>query len=875
MKGVDFRAVVIEASAGTGKTSRIADEFLKKIDRDEPDEAMRKILAVTFSEKAAIEMKMRILERIYAEIYPDLSERKKVEAENAMLKLRISTIHSFCRLLLKRFAFYAGIDPFFTVIDERQSGIIYYRAFGSFLNSPAAREILHVLKSLKLNRLREFLLDMRKLHPYATMGSPEGTLSEKISAISKHIDSIQAEIKKDLSMMDFNDLELITYRLLEEHPESLTILEDFDEKNSYIFVDEFQDTNILQWRIIHKLAEEWLSGYGAKAERGESYRMLVVGDRKRSIYKFRGAEGRIFDEAKRVLGEFYDEEKLLKNYRSAPEIIGFVNEVFKDTSPWTEQMLSPGVRRKMPAGIEINLLDASGNPDAKDDEYNWVLGRICQLVGQKTMVWDRAREEFRQIDFKDIAILMRKRAGRNFLLLEKKLKESGIPFVIVGGMGFYGEPEIVFLLSLVFALADPTDEVAVWNLRSSVHRVTSEMVYRWKNLLAKEELTMVIEEILKELNFRDGLSTQQKANTEKFLMLLQEWEGTPLYSISRDLRTMSLDYVESKADIFSEHQNAVRVMTVHGAKGLEFPAVFLLNAEDGNVILRDRIFYRKTDDGESPYAFVLNVEAEKEARENFRGLLKEEEERVLYVALTRACQYLFVSGVRGKRGWDASLWIGRLRRFEDRFPASPVRERKEPPAQEKKEGIEKFESGEAAGYAAGLTSYTEERERDFYHYERTVAGEIAHKILCDISEGRTGIDRQSYKKRVSFYLAKSGIHNTLQVEEILIAVHDAVEKNSKIQKIAKKREPGRAYSELPFIVEMEAEKIYTGFIDRVILDDDNTCCSIYDYKLEGNKPELYRRQMDIYEKAVRNIFPGNPAVRRFIIFLLNGTIKEI
>lgn len=874
MKSPDFRAVIIEASAGTGKTSRITGEFIGILDRDNPAGMMRKILAMTFSEKAAIEMKMRILEKIYADIYPGLSETGKIDAENAMLKLRISTIHSFCRIMLKRFAFYTGMDPFFTVIDERQSDLLYYRAFYTFLNGVDSGNMLPVLKDFKLNSLKDLLFAVRKCHPYATAGIPEAGFSKTISELSFRISAIHSRMKRELSMLDFNDLEILTYRMLTEYPESLTILEDFDEKNSYIFVDEFQDTNILQWKIVHKLVEEWLSGYGAKAEKGESYGLFLVGDKKQSIYKFRGAEGGVFDDARIVLDDYSSEEKLLRNYRSEPEILEFVNAVFNDTYPWTEQQLSAGLEKKNPCRIEINLVDGGENPEAKKEEYEWVLGRIHELLKQKEPVRDKKTGELRPIEFRDIAILMRKRAGNNFLLLERQLKESGIAFVILGGIGFYNEPEIIFLLSLVFALADPTDKISLWNLRNSVYKISGGRVYEWRRKLSLEELTITVESILEEINFWDGLSTQQKANTEKFLILLQEWEDLPLYRVSRNLRTVALSYDEPKADIFSEHQNAVRILTVHNAKGLEFPAVFLINAEDGRVTLKDEILYRKTPESDVPYKFVLKREADEEYRKLFKGMLEEEEERVLYVALTRARQYLFVSGIKNKRGSDSSLWLNRLKKFETGFPAAPVSRYTGVSLEKKTEKKEKMRFFEEKDFPV-LTSYTREKEQDYYRYERTVAGEIAHKLLYDVSEGKIKLDKREYEKRARFYLGKTGLDDVREIEDVLMSVYGNIERNSELRAVVEERSEGRTFSELPFITEVEKGMIYTGAIDRIILSKDENICRIYDYKLEGGNPERYVKQMDIYEKAVRNIFPDRPAVRKFIVFLKTGTLREI
>ncbi|MCX8083142.1 MAG: UvrD-helicase domain-containing protein [bacterium] len=866
MKEINFRAVIIEASAGTGKTYWITREFLNLIGKDNPASDIKKILAVTFSEKASIEMKTRILEEMYSGIFQKLPEYKKIELENAILRMRISTIHSFCRLLLKRFAFYKGIDPFFNVIDKRESILFSYRAFNKFLNTETSEQLLHLLKDFKLQTLKKQIFNIMEKHPYTTIGISEGILTEKIAGISKYINEISENIKRELSALDFNDLEIMTYNILNESPDALTILEDFDEKNNFIFVDEFQDTNLVQWKIIYKLVEDWISGYTAKTETGKPYGIFLVGDRKQSIYKFRGAEGKVFDEAKKVLNIYCTEKKLLYNHRSTPQIISFINNVFDGIYPWTEEKLSGGLGVEAPSCVEINIAERNED-NAKESEYIWVLGKIQELIENKRKVWDKKIRDFRDIEFRDIAILLRKKAGKNFPILERQLKEAGIPFVVIGGIGFYREPEIIFLLSLILALIDPSDMYSLWNLISSVYKIDIDKIYKWRDMLKNEEIVDVVERIIKELDFWRGISTQQKANIEKFLMIIDNWRGVPLYTVARNLRTMMFSDEEPKADIFSEHQDAVRVLTVHNAKGLEFPAVFLVNIEDGNVnIGKEDIFYQKTE--ESPlYKFILKKEADEEYEKSFRQMLEEEEQRVLYVALTRACQYLFISGTKKARG--GSIWINMIERFRNEFPATPVQK-----ISISKEKIEKELQidyiPERISLAGTLTSYTEEKKDGEYYYEGTLIGDIAHKLIYEISKGEIK-NRNEYNKRVRFYLKKAMFDRNKKMEEGLEKIYDGIEKISEFREILEIKE-GR-YSEMPFIVEIEG-RIYTGFIDRIVLREDNICC-IYDYKMEEGKTEKYKSQMDIYEKAVRKMFPENDIVKRYIVFLKTGKIEEV
>ncbi|MCK9265639.1 UvrD-helicase domain-containing protein [bacterium] len=863
MKNNNFEAIVIEASAGTGKTRRITNEFLKLLDNSNPAVMMKKILAITFSEKAAIEMKSRIFERIYKDIYPSLGEQEKVNIENVMMKLNISTIHSFCRRLLKRFSFYLKLDPFFQIASEEESNMLFYRSFGKVLNRESAENMADgILKTMKLNALRENLVSFWKNQSYINSGYPTGDMTKRILNLYTLVTNVQKEMKKELSLFDFNDLENEANRLLKDSSKALNILEDFDEMHNFIFVDEFQDTNIVQWQIIETLFEEWLSGSGAKADTGEPYGIFLVGDKKQSIYKFRGAESGIFDVAKKSLSDFKKEEKLSNNYRSSKGILEFINKLFEDIPPWDEQKLYPGLKIELPYKVEIQIFQGE---NSKESEYEWVTNKILKLVADKSKVWNREKQEFRPIDFKDIAILLRGRSGTKFTLLEQTLKGAGFPFVFLGGMGFYQEPEIIFLISLLFALADPSDHFSLWILSNSVSDVSIQDITDWREMLKREELTFVFEKIIKEKNILKDLNTQQKANVEKFLLILQDWQDLPLYEIADSFRDLISNNKESKADIFSVHHNAVRVLTVHSAKGLEFPAVFLINIEDGNVKMRDNFIYDKGDS--SSYQYVLKAESEEPLRNSFRNSLREEEMRVLYVACTRASHYLFISGKDS--GGETKYWLNTIKKLQDEYLAKGCE--KQAPyikvddiPEEKKET--KFNFSHTT-----LTSYTKEADIGYYNYKKIVLGQILHKLLYDISSDKIDFTKSNFEERAKFYLKKSGMKVISDLMKVLLDIYDKIQGNMEIRKVIEYNGSDQRFSELPFIVK-KGEKVYEGFIDRVIFKDG--IVYLYDYKLEAGPLSNYFEQLKIYELAVQNIFKTQN-VKKFIVSLKEGKISKI
>jgi len=864
MEKINFSVTIIEASAGTGKTSKLTEQFLKFLDKNNPCESIKKIMAVTFSEKSALEMKEKILTNIFEKIYPFLSDKDKLQLENALFNLRISTIHSFCQFLLRKFSFYIGIDPFFKIIQEDETEMLFSIAIGKFLNSPEGENyFLKLTKFLKLGSIIKYLHEMKKNHPHIFIGIPEEKqITKEFLSLFHKVSEIHKQLKEENSTLDFDDLEIFTYNLLTENSNALTVLEDFDEKINFLLVDEFQDTNILQWEILVKLFEEWISGYGAKADKGESYGIFIVGDKKQSIYSFRGAESDIFDRAKDKLKNYFKEEPLSINYRSSSKILDFVNKIFEDTSPWDKQKLkvSDVSSYLTSPTIEINILPKNTE---KKKEYEWICNKILQMKFEKWKVWDKKEKKSRDIEYSDIAILMRKR-GKNLGLLEKVLTDYGIPYIMVGGIGFYQEPEILFLLFLIFSFADITDTLSLWNLKNSIYNISYEKIVSWREKIKSYNLSIFLEEILKEINFWEGMSIQQKANVEKFLMLIQSQEHLPIFQIAQNLREFCSREKEPKADIFSSKEDGVRILTIHHAKGLEFPAVFLINLEDGKTgLINVKIYYKKNLNTDFPYSFVLSKEEGIENyRDSFKKLITEEEERILYVALTRASQYLFISGLDLPNG----LWIKRIKKVEKDFPPTYYEKKGEIEREKEKkteEVIIKF-----LKEPISITSFSEEFSEEYFSSEKQFIGEVIHKILYEISTGKISCDFSIMKERADFYYKKRGFQdiNILnEIYEILLKINSS----QKIKEIVLPTE--NSYSELPFIIE-EKGTVYQGQIDRIIIKDENVL--VYDYKIyKRENIEIYKKQLELYGIAARKIFPLKNIVKN-ILFIDRGEIME-
>jgi len=849
---IPFKIVIKEASAGTGKTHSIIEEILKLKGDNKSYNFLKKILAVTFSENAALELKERLIYFILEKEYNHLSDKEKIDLQNILLKLNFSTFHSFAQKILKRFSIFAQIDPFFKIMDKKESDIVFNEALIKTFSNPEKIEIFYkILEKIKSNRLLELIFEMKELHPYVFLGKPlEGTeITNIISEFYKKVDQEYFELKMKLGYLDFDDLEKMAFKLLVENSNALLILEDFDEKINFIFVDEFQDTNLLQWEIIKKLVEEWASGYGAKAEEGESYGIYIVGDKKQSIYKFRGAERNLFEEAKATFSNYYISQKLKKNFRSTLNIINFINNVFKEDDDWKEEELEfGGETENLPSNIEINIFEN------KEEEYNYLCNKICSILNKKITIYERKKGIRRELEPKDIFILLRKR-GKNFPLLEEKLKEFNIPYVVIGGIGFYQEKEIKFLLSLLYSLIDPTDKYSKWNLKNSIFQINENNLINWIKNMDQCEISFLIENILKEINFWKYLDTQSTANVEKFLSILQTQSYLPHYQISKNFREISKNQDEPKADVYSIHQNAVKIMTIHSAKGLEAPIVFLINLEDLTYTLRnDDFFYLKR--GEE-YIYTYKKECDEEFREIFKKEMLEEENRLLYVALTRAIQFLFISGMKN----DNSIFK-KIEKFKSSYKGIFETGGKLRYENEKKEEfkIQNF-------VCKPVLSFTKEMKLSGISFAENLIGSIVHKIIEEISKGVLEYNEREIEERVVFYLKKE-VEEIEDYEKEILKIFKNIKKNKEIEEIVKEKISEKVKSEYPFICEIEG-KIYEGVIDKIFIE--NGKIKIYEFKTYFKKLDEYKEQIRIYKNAIRKIF-NTENVECYVINLSKGEI---
>ena len=509
--------------------------------------------------------------------------------------------------------------------------------------------------------------------------------------------------KSEIPAVDFEDLLLKTYRLLSSNE---TVRRELSQRYEFIMVDEFQDTNALQWKIIEMLSSD--DGQLSKEK------VFIVGDPKQSIYGFRNADIRIFRQVKKTFAhaagfkttEAFPGNVILKeSFRFVPTLNTFINDVFASVLNPSEnndyevefQPLIAKREASLESHIELALLDEE---DALSEE-DYIAATIAGLIGEKD---GTLNEEAQKIQLGDIAILLRSR--NNLLAIEQALRNYGIPFKTVKGIGYWQQQEIYDFYHLLCFLADPTDDFSLIGiLRSKLFMIPDDVLYFlakeegasfWEKLNGKFEqgqyakfdktrlktvretlnrwiqmrnflpLHELLNTVLDDLHYRALLASQINgeqlvANIEKFIEHVYRFNNSGILGLVDLIRQVELfieqSLREGEPQINLEDKGTVKLMTIHAAKGLQFPVVFIpyLNTDNlkkggggSNVFIDAEIGL-----GASPRNDLLS--GTRKPREKKRYALLEllklqqkkkdlaEAKRIFYVGVTRASNHLFLS----------------------------------------------------------------------------------------------------------------------------------------------------------------------------------------------------------------------------------------
>ncbi len=635
--------LLIIAGAGTGKTTVVTERIKHLITSKlaKPQE----ILALTFTEKAALEMEERV-----DQIMP-----------LGFFQMWISTFHSFCDRILRDEALHIGLDSHYTLMTEAETLLFlkknlfnfeldYFRPAGNpfkFLNG-----LLTHFSRLKDEDVmsKNYLVYAKKLQ---TMSQIEKDEIRKTLELAKAYQKYE-ELKVKEGMMDFADLISNTLRLFRQRK---NILAQYHKKFKYILVDEYQDTNISQNEMVKLLV-------------GKKPNLTVVADDDQSIYKWRGAAISNVLQFKKT----YPRAKVItltQNYRSTQEILNRAYDLIQHNNPDRLEIREKidkkliAVRKIKGKAIKFVLADRVEN------EADFVAGEIQKLTNY---------------DFKDIAILVR--ANNHADAFVRSFLRTGIPFQFLGPGKLLRQEEIKDLISYLKILYNFEDNVAFFRILSmpifdiSSRDVTAirnlakrsnfslfeaaektdhlsiadksrekvkkiiQMIHRHLAMIPKQTAGQILYYFLKDTGLLQKMTQvktqkqeQEVGNVAKFFDKLKNYEANhedASVETVVDWLNLKMEMGESPlaADLDWTQENKVNILTVHSSKGLEFPIVFLVNLVNERFPTR-----RRAEQIPLPEDLVKEVLPEGDSHE-------QEERRLFYVGMTRARDQLYLTAAK-------------------------------------------------------------------------------------------------------------------------------------------------------------------------------------------------------------------------------------
>lgn len=667
--------LLIIAGAGTGKTTVITEriKYLILGKYAKPSE----ILGLTFTEKAAREME----------------ERVDIGLPYGYTQMWIMTFHSFCDRILRREALHIGLDPKYKLMTEAESiqllrknlfklDLNYFRPLGNptkFISGMLQHFSRLQDEDVEPNQYLDWV-NLKFKIKNLKLSDEEKTDYEKYKELAKAYKAYD-EIKVKDGVMDFGDLIVKTLKLFRDRP---NILADYKKQFKYVLVDEFQDTNYAQNELVKLLA-------------GKDGNITVVGDDDQSIYRFRGAAvsniiqfRKEYPKAKVVV--------LTKNYRSTQEILDRSHDLIKFNDPDRLEVVEKIDKRLKSQvakdGVDIKFL----HTDRVENEADEIAKEIAELVANPP---SHKVTEGLVLDYKDIAILVR--ANNHSDPIIRALGRHGIPFQFLGPGRLFKQPEIIDLISYLKVLYNFDDSVAFYKIISNEYfDINSRDIAAMGNYSKKYNLSLF------ETAEKIGDLTVSKDTKEKIEKLLgvikkhfglikKETAGQILYYYLEDtgliqkllspssveaesrakniskffdkLKTYEVDNEDATVPAVVDYLdlclelgesplaanedwasiNAVNILTIHSAKGLEFPVVFLANLVSQRFPTIER--REQIPIPEELIKEILPV----------GDFHLEEERRLFYVGMTRAKERLYFTAAdyygEGKREKKLSPFI--------------------------------------------------------------------------------------------------------------------------------------------------------------------------------------------------------------------------
>ena len=503
-----------------------------------------------------------------------------------------------------------------------------------------------------------------------------------------------AEYRRTLeahALLDFSDLVQRAVGLLHRMEEFSRSRYRLESRYHHVLVDEFQDTSRAQWELVSLLVQSWGEGAGLAAAGPLPPTIFIVGDRKQSIYGFRDADVSILREAARHIGRLRPDgdvrRSISRSFRAVPPLLAFVNDVCHDM----DKAIGDGAFEYEESDrfpIEPNALDVRNDPlgvilGVDSDECAATTAReISRLLHTGTDVRDRDTGLLRPVRPGDIAVLFRSREShREF---EAALAHRNIPSYVYKGLGFFDADEIKDALALIQYLADPASDLrAAALMRSRVFGLSDGALRhlaphlagallsdatpsafasldptdaaaftearastaRWRALVDRVGPAELVDSILTEsayaFELRGDRFRQARENLKKLRALLRRLQNRGYATLARVADHLDRVAVGDESNATVDALDAVNLMTVHASKGLEFPVVFVVNLARGTGNRRNPV--RWSPDGHEQAASIAVGDFQPETDERLTAREREETKRLVYVALTRARDRLYLA----------------------------------------------------------------------------------------------------------------------------------------------------------------------------------------------------------------------------------------
>ena len=726
----------LEAGAGSGKTSVLVDRVVNLVRHGR---TLAQIVAITFTEKAAGELRERIRAELSAAAFPAaLQQLRELDAAP------IQTIHSFCAHLLHEYAIDAELDPDFTVLDQLQTDLRFAQSWQSWLwgaDSPRALLQRALDLHLTLPELHEAATHLSRHRDLLGMGdSPneeeeeakdadddelppeqqarDQALADLLPHLQDFVEADAAQRRAD-GVLSYDDLLLETRNLLVRDAELRAALR---ERYRAVLIDEFQDTDPLQAEIALLLAAEPDTAEWTEALPGPG-RLVLCGDPKQSIYRFRRADIDIYEQVReRFIAASALEQPtaalaaLTVNFRARPQLCAWQNAVLphvvrpdrryeRAQARWEDS-----VPHRIEPNVGVAVIPSAKRyrraPEARRDEARLLANLIVHLHGPDSLFGP-------PLPYRDLAVLLRTRTAA--AVYTNALDAAAVPYHFDSGQGFYQQPEIRAVAQLLLALDDPADAAAaVAVLKSPLAAASDVELHQLHTALDGaplrldgqhlppsyvgrlrqpiEELSALraelrglslpelVDRVIRDSGLlpaqavgasgpRRAAMRQRQANLR---MLVQraahfaEQEDDSLRPFARWLSQRGVrNLPESESPTTEADEDAVRILTIHQAKGLEFPVVILPKLQDapggwdGRDFLVDRARQRlefRLGDDRTPFrtpGYVASLPRDHAYRDA-------EARRLLYVAATRARDWLILPAFAADSLGDRDLAFHRF-----------------------------------------------------------------------------------------------------------------------------------------------------------------------------------------------------------------------